>query len=697
MGLRKRLLFIGVGLMVASTLITGFVAWLGSRNIVSIASAGSTKLVDSDFIHAAEHMTEFCQSARTMLTEAVESDLNGARGILLRDGGAHLAEKEKVRWEAVNQYTKAPSTADLPKLLVGNEWPGQVTDFTQRVVVVDAVHRTTSATCTLFQRMNDAGDMLRIATSVPASDGKRAVGTFLPVVNPDGQPNPVLATVLEGKRFVGRAFVVNQWYSSAYEPLTDAAGKIFGMLYVGVSEKTAFDSIRTAIIGTKVGNTGYVYVLHAKGAERGHYVISKDGVRDGENLWDASDANGNPFIQRICQKALTLKPGELAMDRYPWKNPGDQVAQYKRAWFTYFQPWDWVIAVSMPESEYYEVPRAIETISRKNLSILAMAELLSILVAAIIWYAASRRLVGQIEPIVRELQNSSQRVTAAAEQVSVSSREMVQGAVQQAASIQDTHSASAKVHSIAEANAATARAAFELMDSASREIVRTNQTLAQMSGSISEIASSSKQVAAVIGTIDEIAFQTNILALNASIEAARAGTAGAGFGVVATEVRNLALRSAAAAHDTGAVIETALIKAQSGKKTLEGMSNAVGALIDTAEQVKALVEKVNVTSKEQLDGTKHFTHAMDQVHRLANDTAARAEEGASAGQQLTAQAQSMRDLSRRLNAVIGGRKIPASVPALVKSTTRPADRRDVKSFSPRRPAATKQTRRRRSG
>ena len=233
------------------------------------------------------------------------------------------------------------------------------------------------------------------------------------------------------------------------------------------------------------------------------------------------------------------------------------------------------------------------------------------------------------------------------------------------------------------------------MDSASREIVRTNQTLAQMSGSISEIAASSKQVAGVIGTIDEIAFQTNILALNASIEAARAGTAGAGFGVVATEVRNLALRSAAAARETGAVIETALVKAQTGRNTLDGMAKAVGALIGTAEQVKALVEKVNVTSKEQLDGTKHFTQAMDQVQRLANDTAARAEEGASTGQQLTAQAQSMRNLSRRLNAVISGRKAPVSVP--IKSMTRPADRRDAKIFSSRPPAATKQSRRRGSG
>jgi len=286
---------------------------------------------------------------------------------------------------------------------------------------------------------------------------------------------------------------------------------------------------------------------------------------------------------------------------------------------------------------------------------------------------------------------------AAAEQISGSSQGLAQGAVQQAASVQDTYSASAKIHSIAEANAATARAAFELMDSASREIVHTNQTLAQMSGSISEIASSSKQVAAVIGTIDQIAFQTNILALNASIEAARAGAAGAGFGVVATEVRNLALRSAAAAHDTGAVIETALIKAQAGKNTLEGMSNAVGALIGTAEQVKALVEKVNVTSKEQLAGTRHFTRAMEQVQRLANETAARAEEGASAGEQLTAQAQSMRSLSRRLNAVISGRKVRTPVPVLVKSTTLQADRRDVKNVSSRRPAATKQSQRRRPG
>lgn len=692
MGLRKRLLLIGVGLTLASTATTGFVAWMGGKDVASIASAGSARLVDSDFIHAAQHMTEFCQSARTMLSTAVESDLVAARGILARDGEAHIAENEKVSWQAVNQYTKTASNIELPKMLVGGEWPGQVTDFTKHVVVVDVVQRNVSATCTLFQRMNDAGDMLRIATSVPASNGKRAVGTFLPMVNPDGQRNPVVTTVLEGKRFVGRAFVVNQWYSSAYEPLPDRSGKIFGMLYVGISEKTAYDSIRTAIINTRVGKTGYVYVLHASGADRGHYVISKGGSRDGEDIWDSRDADGNSFIQRICQKALTLKPGELAMDRYPWKNPGDATAQYKRAWFTYFQPWDWVIAVSMPESEYYEIPRTIETNSRKSMKLLGTVEFFSVLIAAIIWYIASRRLVGQIEPIVHELEESAQQVTAAAEQVSGSSQGLAQGAVEQAANVQDTYSSSAKVHSIAEANAATARAAFELMDSAAREIVRTNQTLEQMSGSISEIASSSKQVGTVIGTINEIAFQTNILALNASIEAARAGAAGAGFGVVATEVRNLALRSAAAASDTGAVIETALIKAQTGKNTLEGMANAVGALIETAERVKALVEKVNVTSKEQLDGTAQFTRAMDQVQRLATETAARAEQGAAAGEQLTAQAQSMRSLSHRLNAVIGGRKDRSLTPPAITSTNRPADRRVLKSFSPRRPAATKRSR-----
>ena len=146
---------------------------------------------------------------------------------------------------------------------------------------MDKVSSLTGSFCTVFQRMNESGDMLRVATNVKTKDGKRAINTFIPSVEADGKRNPVVQAVLKGERYVGRAFVVDAWYVTAYEPIKDSDGKITGMLFAGTPESSS-KSLREAFLKTKVGKTGYVYVLDTKG----NYVISKDGKRDGELIWD---------------------------------------------------------------------------------------------------------------------------------------------------------------------------------------------------------------------------------------------------------------------------------------------------------------------------------------------------------------------------------------------------------------------------
>jgi methyl-accepting chemotaxis protein len=105
---------------------------------------------------------------------------------------------------------------------------------------------------------------------------------------------------------------------------------------------------------TTVGKTGYVYVLAGSGEQRGQYIISRNGERDGENIWEAKDSDGDYFIQAIIQKALTLKNGKIGYERYPWKNQGEATARMKIAAISYFEPWDWVIGVGVYEDDYYE-------------------------------------------------------------------------------------------------------------------------------------------------------------------------------------------------------------------------------------------------------------------------------------------------------------------------------------------------------
>jgi hypothetical protein len=262
-------LVIGVGLTFAVVFLIGMAAWVTARRVGAVSVTGSTQLADSDLAHVAGHIASMCESSAVVLTRSARINLNVARGVLQHAGGAHLNSEEKASWNALNQFTKEALPVALPKVLIGPAWLGQVTDFGRNVPLVDEIRKITDGTCTVFQRMNERGDMLRVATSVAGDDGKRAVGTFIPAVNPDGRPNAVLSSILRGESFVGRAFVVNQWYSSAYEPIHDDMGKLIGMLYTGVPEKTAVDPIRQVISKTAVGKAGYIYVMNATGATRG--------------------------------------------------------------------------------------------------------------------------------------------------------------------------------------------------------------------------------------------------------------------------------------------------------------------------------------------------------------------------------------------------------------------------------------------
>ena len=282
--------------------------------------------------------------------QKVKSDLNVARNTLQAAGQISFSDNT-IPWKAINQYTKEENNIFLPKMIVGDIWLGQNHSMDQESPIVDQIKRLVGGTCTIFQRMNDAGDMLRVCTNVEKLDRTRAIGTYIPAVNPDGSANPVIETILKGDTFNGRAYVVTNWYISSYEPIYDQNKNIIGVLYVGVKQEE-INAIRKGIMDIKVGKTGYVYILGGQGDQKGKYLISKDGQRDGENIWNAKDADGNLFIQTIVNKALQTKDGNCDYEYYPWKNAGEKESRRKLAAITYFEPWDWVIGAGTYEDDY---------------------------------------------------------------------------------------------------------------------------------------------------------------------------------------------------------------------------------------------------------------------------------------------------------------------------------------------------------
>ena len=271
----------------------------------------------------------------------VSSDLNVARVSLSSYGKISIDKKAMVKCNAVNQITKSSKEISIPSMKANKK------SLMGNYEVVDKVQEVVGGTCTIFQVIPEG--LLRISTNVINSDGTRAVGTYIPT------DSPVYETVMKGETFHGRAFVVNKWYITAYEPIKDENDKVIGALYVGVDEKPYQEALLDRISQMVIGKTGYVYILDgSEGETRGNYILSFKRERDGENIWEAKDANGRLFIQDIINKSTALKKGETYIDYYPWKNTGENTARLKVAGCSYYPDWNWVIGCSAYQSDFLD-------------------------------------------------------------------------------------------------------------------------------------------------------------------------------------------------------------------------------------------------------------------------------------------------------------------------------------------------------
>ncbi len=340
---------VAISILLSTLLLVGMAAHL-TAEYNQLAQNEVEKLVDTDLDHITGSVFNLVNAENEAILNQLEQNLNMAKHWLLSKGDLRFSQ-ENITWQAVNQFSKQTATISLPAFYAGETPLMQLSHAGETTGLVDQISHAMGETVTFFQRMNSAGDMLRIATTVLDSDLKKAAGTFIPAINPDGSANQVIANVLQHKKFIGRAYVVNAWYLTAYDPLLDETGEVIGMIYAGIRQKTAEQRIRQAILKTTIGKTGYVYVLSGQGEDRGHYVISQNGLRDGENILETQDSDGNMVVRQLIDKATKLKTGEFDTIEYRWQNPGEAQPRWKIARLAYFSPWDWVIGTSVYKDE----------------------------------------------------------------------------------------------------------------------------------------------------------------------------------------------------------------------------------------------------------------------------------------------------------------------------------------------------------
>jgi methyl-accepting chemotaxis protein len=283
---------------------------------------------------------------------------------------------------------------------------------------------------------------------------------------------------------------------------------------------------------------------------------------------------------------------------------------------------------------------------------LAIALVVGVLAAFFI----TRSITRPVNRIIAGLNEGSDQVASASGQVSSASQSMAEGASEQAASIEETSSSMEEMASMTKNNAENAGTADGLMKEANQVVATANDSMERLTVSMKDISQASEETSKIIKTIDEIAFQTNLLALNAAVEAARAGEAGAGFAVVAEEVRNLAMRSAEAAKNTAQLIEGTVKKVNDGSQLVTTTNDAFTKVAQSTAKVGDLIAEISAASREQSGGIDQVNIAITEMDKVVQQNAANAEESASAAEEMNAQAEQLREYVNDLVMLVTGRR-----------------------------------------
>ncbi|WP_198666661.1 methyl-accepting chemotaxis protein [Marinomonas shanghaiensis] len=256
---------------------------------------------------------------------------------------------------------------------------------------------------------------------------------------------------------------------------------------------------------------------------------------------------------------------------------------------------------------------------------------------------ALKDMVKNLNNVLSEIQSSGDQIAAGSSQVSSFSQSLAEGANQQKDNLQTISAALEELSVQTNDNATGAKQASQLALTAQKAVAQGQSHMQDMVTAMNDIKDAGQSIAGFIKTIDEIAEQTNLLALNAAIEAARAGEQGRGFAVVADEVRGLASRSTAAAMETAKLIQLSSAKTESGVAIAQSTAQALQAVFDGINETTELVTKIASASGEQALAVDEVTRAIVSVGDVVELNAAASVEGAAAAEQLSSQSAVMRD------------------------------------------------------
>lgn len=249
-----------------------------------------------------------------------------------------------------------------------------------------------------------------------------------------------------------------------------------------------------------------------------------------------------------------------------------------------------------------------------------------------------------ISNTMNQITVAANQVASGANQVSAGAQALSQGSTQQASSAQKLEETVDQIFTKIGENAQSAKEANANAKDLGSCMSKSNQQMKDMIAAMTLISETSNKISTIVKTIQDIAFQTNILALNASVEAARAGAAGKGFAVVADEVRNLANKSQEASQNTAKLIEEASAAVERGTEIVNSTAQSLETAMQGAENMVTTINKITETSSQQAEAVQKVTQSVDNITNVIQTNSATSEEDAAASEELSGQAETLKSM-----------------------------------------------------
>lgn len=380
----------------------------------------------------------------------------------------------------------------------------------------------------------------------------------------------------------------------------------------------------------KIGKTGYAFVGDQKG------IIIIHPVNKYVLTLDITTLKG---MESIVQKMLKKKTG---VEPYFFQGI-DKIAGYAPVPLT-----GWSVGVTQPVKEFREAIRDIDVFM---LGICGFFIPLCIYIIFIF----SKKITLPIRRVVRGLNASSSQTAAASSEIASASQSLAESASQQAAALEQASSSLVELSAMTQKTSALTSGGEHLMNENIRKSGLSLRGLVELTQKMYKIEADSDKIMEIIKSIDEIAFQTNLLALNAAVEAARAGEVGAGFAVVAEEVRNLAKRSKSSADNTRELLDVTISRVSEASEAIKSINNDFGDIIESATIMGEKTAAITQAAKEQASGIEALSKGASEMETVTQMMASNSEQTAASSEELSAQSDELKGFVDDLLTIIYGK------------------------------------------